>query len=224
MKLRLQVVILTMALLVAGASSAFAFPSDPHVEPVVPGSGAPPCIEEAPGPVVPGDDPDDIDQYNLATIPLDKVCPPPPPGQYWYNLSTPIGRIRVGPPRLSASLGTPPHGDVHRVEVPVKIELDEGGSVAPDWSLEELNNNNPTLNPLFFADRAVNRFRLPSEGFYRPGTVLRLTFYGVDGSETVFNPRIGQYSVRSVIGETRTGGRILLPQVSVSINLTVPRP
>jgi hypothetical protein len=130
----------------------------------------------------------------------------------------------VGRP-LSTSLGTAPPHDLYRVEVPIKIELDEPGGTGPYWSLEEPNNNNPAIYPLFHGDRAVSRFRLPSDAFYRPGTALRLTFYSADGSsENVFNPRIGQVTSRSVIGETRTGGRILLPQVTVSIDLTVPRP
>jgi hypothetical protein len=187
-----------------------------NVEPVAPGPGAPGCtVEAAPAPVAPTDDEDDA--VNLATIPLDMVCPPPPPGQYWYDTSTPIGRIRVGQPRLGASLGIPPKA-VYRVEVPFIVELDEG-SVGLDVSLEERNGNGRDLYPISARNRSG--FLVPSQAFHRPGTPMRLLFFG---SETVYNPRIGQYSVRTVVGETATGGRILLPQVTVSIDLTVPSP
>lgn len=217
MKLRLQVVILTMALLVAGAGSAFANPLDPHVEPVVPGPGSPGCtVEAAPAPVAPPN-PGEPDEYNLATIPLDKVCPPLPPGQSWYDSATPVGRIRVGHPRHAGSVGTA----LYRVYVPVKIELDEPGMAGPTWSLAEPNTIDPELHPLL-GDRY---FRLTSESFYRPGTALQLTFHSAVGhSENVYNPRIGQVSSRSIIGGTNAGAPILLPQVTVSIDLTVPRP
>jgi hypothetical protein len=221
MKLRLHVVILTMALLVAGAGSASAFPLDPPAEPVVPGPGAPGCaVQAAPGPVAPPAAEDG--EFSWATIPLDMVCPPPPAGQYWYDSSTPVGRIRVGRPRLGGRLGTPPDA-VYRVEVPFMVELDDGGSIGLDVSLEERDGNGRDLYPINARNRSG--FFVPSQAFHRPGTPLRLMFFGPGaGSETVYNPRTGQYSVRTIVGETANGGRILLPQVTVAIDLTVPGP
>jgi hypothetical protein len=134
MKLRLQVVILTMALLVAGAGSAFATPLDPHVEPVVPGPAGPGCtLQERGG---------EIELYQAF-----------------------------------------------------------GGT-----------NGAPVT--------------LTSHAFYRPGAVLRVSFFGRSdfGQETVFNPRTGLYHTRPIVGVTAKSEKILLPAITVPVDLTVPRP
>jgi hypothetical protein len=63
-----------------------------------------------------------------------------------------------------------------------------------------------------------------SDAFYRPGTPIEITIHGRLGGELIWNPSTNLYSSRNIIATTADGGKIVLPQVSVGVNQTVPRP
>ena len=158
-------------------------------------------------------------------IPLEMVCPPPPPGQNWYDSATPVGRIRVGRAQLGASIGAPPNAQ-YRVNIPITIELDvETDTLAPDiWVRSGNEVGTPRTYSLMSKVPNTVEFTVTSDTFYPPGTSIEMIIHGRLGAELIFNPRIGQVTSRNVIATTADGGRIVLPQVTVSVNQTVPRP
>ena len=218
MKLRLHVAIFAMALLVAGASNALATTPEPGVEPVVTTPGAPAggacAVETAPAPAAgPARDGETI-------IPLLMVCPPPPPGQRWYDSATTVGRLRVGRAQRGASLGTAPPDDQYRVDIPIAIELDVEGSVLMYAVVQERGGRFLGWTPV--GGRNGDQVTLTSDAFYPPGRSIELVIFGRPdfGSELVLGT--GGYRERSIVGSAANGGTILLPNTMVYVNQTVP--
>jgi hypothetical protein len=66
-------------------------------------------------------------------------------------------------------------------------------------------------------------FTVTSDSFYSPDTPITVRIHGRLGAESIWNPRTGLYESRNIV-TTADGGKVVLPQVSVSVNQTIPRP